>query len=554
MSHAAGKMRLYPFQKGIADAIGDPLIERVSIQKSARIGYTSLLIGAIANFVANDPAQIMVVIPVDKDGRKLVVDVMEPIFRASPALAGKLTGDDQDVNRNTMMSRRFSGGSLNVVAAKSPNNLRGSNVRVLFLDEVDSMAQTVEGDPTLLAEGRTSSFADRKIVRGSTPVNAATSLICDAYEKSDKRIFEVRCHECHGFSQINWEDIRWPAGEPEKAEWCCPRCGGFVDHRFKSSMVAHGRWRATAPEVKGHAGFYINTLVSPLANASWAILAKEFEEKKDDPDKLRTFKNLVLGLPWEDGGDDIDEAEVASRAEPFGIGNIPDEVLYLTMGVDVQDDRLEATTAGWDRDGTMFILDHAVIYGSPDDDHTWSELDALITARHAHPLGGTIGIDAVAVDSGDGDWTQKVYDFCRPRARRRVMSIKGMGGSRPVIVATKNKDARGLFIVGVDVVKTTLMNRVSRNTMLRFSTSLEPVWFEQFLSERKVIRYVGQRPLAKWERLPGRAAEALDATVYAYAARQVIPSNFDARAAELRQEPQIAAKPRVIQSAWLNAA
>lgn len=537
-------MRLYPFQKGIADAIGDPALERVTIQKSARVGYSSLLVGAIANFVVNDPAQVMVVIPVDKDGRKLVVDVMEPIFRASPGLAGKLTGDDQDVNRNTMMSRRFSGGSLNVVAAKSPNNLRGSNVRVLFLDEVDSMARTAEGDPTLLAEGRTSSYEDRKIVRGSTPVDAATSLICEAYSQSDQRVFEVSCHECHEFSEVLWEDIRWPEGEPGKAEWCCPKCHCFVEHKYKSSMTAAGRWRITKPEVKGHAGFRINSLVSPLANAAWAKLATEFEEKKNDPDKLRTFKNLVLGLPWEDGAEDIDEAEIAGRAEAFGIGNIPEDVLYITMGVDVQDDRLEATTAGWDRDGTMFVLDHAVIYGSPDDEQTWRELDSLITARHQHPLGGKIGVDAVAVDSGDGDWTQKVYDFCRPRGRRRVMAIKGMGGSRPVIVATKSKDLRGLFIVGVDVVKTTLMNRVVRNTMLRFSNSLEPVWFEQLLSERKVIRYAGRRPIAKWERLPGRVAEGLDATVYAYAARQVVPSNFDSRAAELRQEERAVEKPR----------
>lgn len=223
------------------------------------------------------------------------------------------------------------------------------------------------------------------------------------------------------------------------------------------------------------------------------------------------------------------------------------------MGVDVQDDRLEATTAGWDRDGTMFVLDHAVIYGSPDDEQTWRELDSLITARHQHPLGGKIGVDAVAVDSGDGDWTQKVYDFCRPRGRRRVMAIKGMGGSRPVIVATKSKDLRGLFIVGVDVVKTTLMNRVVRNTMLRFSASLEPVWFEQFLSERKVIRYVGRRPIAKWERIPGRAAEALDATVYAFAARQVIPSNFDTRAAELRQEERAAPRSTKKKSSWMQS-
>jgi len=553
VSALPGPIRLYPFQSGMADAIGDPTVERVTIQKSARVGYTTLLVSALANFVVNDPAQVLAVLPVEKDCRNFVVANVEPIFRSSPALAGKLSGAQVGAdNRNTMLSRRFAGGSLNVVAAKSPNNLRGHNTRVLIMDEVDSMDITAEGDPISLAEGRTSSFPDRKIFIGSTPTETATSLVCDAYSRSDRRVYEVPCPECGDFHEIMWEQIRWPEGEPEKAAWCCPSCGSFVDEHHKTGMVEAGRWRATAPHVQGHAGFRINSLVSPLVNARWGKLAAEFLEKKDDPDKLRTFKNLVLGLPWEDAANAIDEDEVAGRGEAFGIGAIPEAVLYLTIGVDVQDDRVEAVTVGWDREGGAYLLDHAVIYGSPDDATTWRDLDALITARHSHPLGGTIGIDAVAIDSGDGDWTQRVYDFTGPRARRRVMAVKGMGGSRKVIVGSTAKTLRNLFIVGVDVVKTTLMHRISRATGIRFSDQLEPVFFEQLLSERKTFKRVAGRIVSRWERIPGRQAEALDCCVYAFAARQVIPNNFEARAAELRREPRAPARPRVIQSEWMN--
>ena len=54
-----GKIRLYGYQRGIADAIGDPLIERVTVIKSARIGYTTILVGALANYVHNDPSSLM---------------------------------------------------------------------------------------------------------------------------------------------------------------------------------------------------------------------------------------------------------------------------------------------------------------------------------------------------------------------------------------------------------------------------------------------------------------------------------------------------------------
>jgi phage terminase large subunit GpA-like protein len=55
-SAVPGPIRLYGYQRGIADAIGDPLIERVTVIKSARIGYTTLLVGALANYVHNDPS------------------------------------------------------------------------------------------------------------------------------------------------------------------------------------------------------------------------------------------------------------------------------------------------------------------------------------------------------------------------------------------------------------------------------------------------------------------------------------------------------------------
>jgi phage terminase large subunit GpA-like protein len=62
-SAVPGPIRLWGYQKGIADAIGDPLIERVTVIKSARIGYTTLLVGALANYVQNDPSSLLCLLP-----------------------------------------------------------------------------------------------------------------------------------------------------------------------------------------------------------------------------------------------------------------------------------------------------------------------------------------------------------------------------------------------------------------------------------------------------------------------------------------------------------
>ncbi|MDQ0315516.1 phage terminase large subunit family protein [Amorphus orientalis] len=554
VSALPGKVRLYPYQTEIADVIGDPTIERVTLVKAVRVGFTTLLTSAIGAYVANDPAPIIALLPTEDDARDYVVSDVEPVFSASPAIAGLLSGDTKEGARDTMLSRRFPGGSLKVLASKAPRNLRRHNARVLFVDEADAMPPGPEGSPLTLAERRTLSFPDRKIVLGSTPVDTATSNVLRSYEQSDKRIFEVPCPDCGEHNEIKWGDIKWPEGKPSAAYYACPHCGACIEERQKADMVAKGRWRATAPDVQGHAGFRINALVSPLANAAWGRLATEFVAAKNDPDTLRTFINTILAEgTGDDGATDLDEAELQGRVEPFGIGRIPEAVLFLTAGVDVQDDRLEVALIGWDREGTAYVLDHQILWGSPGEEATWRQLDALLAERWKHPSGGTIGIDAMAVDSGDGDWTDGVYRFAFPRARRRVMAVKGMAGSRAVIERSRSKTPGGaLWIVGVDVVKTTIVDRLARNTMLRFSDSLPLVWFEQLASERKVVRYHHGRPAHRWERKPGRQAEALDCTVYAFAARQVIPNSFDSRTAELRREPRVPSRPRVIKSSWLE--
>jgi phage terminase large subunit GpA-like protein len=313
--------------------------------------------------------------------------------------------------------------------------------------------------------------------------------------------------------------------------------------------------------VKGHAGFHLNALISLFPNASWVKLADEYLRAHKDPERLRVFKNTLLAEAWEDAADTIDDEMLYRRREAFGLGvdwsdedgeihrlDVPEEVLLITCGVDVQDDRVEATLIGWSDGGVAFVLGHFVFYGSPEEDGTWRELDEMLLSRWRHPLGGMIGITAACVDSGDGGWTDEVYAFCVPRLRRGVMAIKGMGGfSRPVIEASKGKihggtqSGRGtLWIVGSDAVKTQLMNRITRAPeTLRFSWSLPRVWFEQFASERRVVRRIGGRPVRKYERIGAKAAEALDCSVYAFAAHAAIPLvDFDKIRARLRGEAQ----------------
>jgi phage terminase large subunit GpA-like protein len=530
VSAIPGRVTLWPFQREIADAIGDDSIARVTLVKPTRVGFTTLLTGALGSWVVNAPSPTLLLLPTESDCRDNVVSVIEPIFSASPALRGVLTSETDESGRNTLLSRRFPGGSLKVVASKAARNLRRHSARILMIDECDAMTVGAEGNPIALAEQRTLSFPDRKIVIGSTPVLEETSNVLRSYAASDRRIFEVPCPECGAFSEILWAHIKWETDQPETAAFECPHCKALIDEKHKHPMVALGAWRATRPEVQGHAGFKLNSLVSPLANASWGNLAAEFLRAKNDRADLQVFINTTLAEGWkEDVGEEVDEVEIAKRAQPFSLENIPETVLFISAGVDVQDDRLEVSIVGWSH-SAAFVLGHFRLFGTPDDDATWRELDGLLTTRWRHPGGGRLRVDAALVDSGDGDWTDRVYQYCFPRLSRYVFAGKGMAVNRPAIVVSQSPVKNGrLFLVGVDGIKTTIYDRLSRGEKLYFSNTLEPDYYEQVASERKVIRFSRGMPVKRFERKTGAKAEGLDCLVYAFAARAQIPVQWEKR-------------------------
>lgn len=150
-----------------------------------------------------------------------------------------------------MTSKRFAGGSLRIIAARSARSLRRLTARVLLVDEADAMEVTAEGNPVRLAERRTLSCNNRKIIIGSTPLSTDTSHVLRAYAESDARVFEVPCPESGGFTEILWEHIEsTEKGPGEGTFFRYPHCKGLIEERHKAAMVTAGRRRATRPEVK----------------------------------------------------------------------------------------------------------------------------------------------------------------------------------------------------------------------------------------------------------------------------------------------------------------
>jgi phage terminase large subunit GpA-like protein len=74
---------------------------------------------------------------------------------------------------------------------------------------------------------------------------------------------------------------------------------------------------------------------------------------------------------------------------------------------------------------------------------------------------------------------------------------------------------------------------------IRFSNSLEPVYYEQLASQRRVVKYSRGRAVSEYRDVSSRVRnEALDCLVYGTAARSAVMISYDHREKELRLGPQ----------------
>jgi phage terminase large subunit GpA-like protein len=103
-------------------------------------------------------------------------------------------------------------------------------IRVLLLDEIDRYPASAgaEGDPTAIAESRTATFPNRKIIRVSSPTIKGAP-IDQAWELSDQRWFHVPCPHCGHEQKLEFggkdttHGLKWDAGQPETAHYVCAR-------------------------------------------------------------------------------------------------------------------------------------------------------------------------------------------------------------------------------------------------------------------------------------------------------------------------------------------
>ena len=547
-SAEGGRWRTLPYQKGIMDAITNPNVEQVTVMKSARVGYSKILNHIIGYHIHQDPCPIMVCQPTIEDCQGYSKEEIAPMLRDTPCLHGLVSDPKSKDGNNTLLQKNFPGGTLSLVGSNSARGFRRVSRRVVLFDEVDGYPPSAgtEGDQIKLGIRRTEYYWNRKIVAGSTPTIKDFSRIERLFLQTNQMRYYVPCPECNHMQYLKWSNMKWRDNDPDTVAYGCESCGCLIPHSKKRWMVERGEWRATAPGNPKHVGFHIWAAYSYSPNATWSNLVEEFLQSKDDPEQLKTWINTILGECWEDTyASKVGAEGLMERAslETYKQGTPPSSVLSLCLGCDVQDDRLSMSLWGIGRNEEMYLIDRKVIYGSPARADLWKQMDEVLMSEYTNEDGKQMKIDSAAIDTG-GHFTQEVYQYVRERTNLGLIGVKGMGqkGKPPIGKPSKVdinfsgkalKRGVQLFPVGVDVIKSTLHNKLKDaepgEGYIHFYPTITHDYFEELTAERQVLRYKHGYQERIWVKKSNARNEALDEMVYAYAAWQRLLQKYDRR-------------------------
>jgi phage terminase large subunit GpA-like protein len=550
------------YQRGAMDAITDAAVEKVVLMWASQTGKTRIQMNAIGYYSHHDPSPIMIIQFSLEEAEKFSKNRIAKMIRDTPALRKLFKDPRSRDSGNTLLNKEFPGGVLTIAGANSPAGLASKPIRILMPDEVDRYPESAgtEGDPVSLAEKRTTTFWNRKKIMASTPGIKGLSRIEKAFELTDKCFYYVPCPHCAEMQTLIWDRLKWSKSPKDKLlpESCFYVCvnGCEIKEGAKYDMVRLGQWRPTTESVDGKSrGFHLNALYSPWI--TWPEIITEWLEAQgpQNTETLKTFVNTRLAETWELRGQGAEQSELEKRKEAYTDDPdkdlVPAGALILTVGADVQGDRIEATLMAWGLNDESWAIDHKIFRGDPAKQEIWDELDSYLLQTWQHQSGVQMRVVAVMVDSG-GHHTKQVYAFTRKREIRKVYSIKGVAGIGRPLVGRPNrvgKEKTLLFTVGVDTAKELLYSRL-RNAdpgpgycHYPAKPCFDAEYFKQLTSEHMVTRTVENQTKIEWKKKYERN-EALDCRVYAMAALELLQPKWDAVAKNFQIQVEAAKNPK----------
>jgi len=569
-SYQEGRWTTAPFQVAILNAMGNDLIREVNFVKSARLGYTKMLMAFIGYLVQHKKRNVLMYCPTEGDAEGVMKRHSEGMIRDVPVVLDLAPWYGMKHRDNTLEAKCFSNRKmLWCLGGKAARNYREKSPDTVIYDELSKFDEDIEGEgaPTFLGDKRLEGATFKKSIRGSTPTEAEKCQITRAAIESPHDLrFNIQAPCCGNELVLAWGGkdepfgIKWRLNdrhEVEAAWYLCPHCQGgtFEYHEMVTAAEVTGRWvcersgiwtrdsmewfdAGRAPTVTPRSvTFSVWTGYSTFT--TWVDIATDFVKVGNDRGKLKTFVNTTLGEVWEENlAEKVDWEQLRDRREVYA-AQVPARALVLTGGVDTQDDRYELRVWAFGKDEEKWLVYRRVLTGDPASAELLRQVGLELHRQFTRVDGTQMGVLRWCWDSG-GHHSETVRAQSRKHGLHWVIPIFGASTyGKPIANFPRKKDKKSktyLTEVGTDNAKEVIYNRLKLQPdgnrpvpgLIHFPADdsiCDDDELKQLTSETKKWVLVKGRRVLRWDASKKRN-EALDCLVYALAALRISQERF----------------------------
>ncbi|MFA7360784.1 MAG: terminase gpA endonuclease subunit [Candidatus Kapaibacterium sp.] len=508
----------FEYLKKFEDDFTNPIIRELTVIKSGQTGFTQAMLNCIGYGIDQAPGPMLILYPSEMNAKRFSKRKLQPMIRDTPVLRSKISEAEKRDGTNSTLEITFPGGFASLVSAKSVDNLSMQSIMYLFIDEKDRIDRTAgnEGDTVEIVAKRLQGFRESsKQINISTPTIRGSSRIEADYERSNKQKLFLPCPNCGRFQIMKFSNLKgWRIDKgiykPELTYYECDneKCREHLSERDKYIMLPEGKWIAEKPEIKKHAGFFVNELYSTIS--TWEEVVEQFIKTKGNPFTLQTFVNLVLAETYEDSETTIPDHVLMKRREQYTYKNLPKGIIYLTGAGDFQKDRAEIGIIGWSVGHQCWLVDYKIFYGDPeipyntDENNLYYRIEQYLDSCFMHEYGINLKVSAAGLDTRFATSSvQRFIKLMHKRGKSWIFALQGDKGKvgAPIINrgSVNNKFRVRQFSVGTYTIKNMIFSQLAIDTFgpgyihLPETLSNEKIVDEEFIkqlvSEKKVPIY-----------------------------------------------------------------
>lgn len=524
----------HPFMEEPSDAFSDIAgTWGVAICVPSQTGKSTLMQNAIGWIAEYDRQNTLVVMDTLENGLRFSKNRLKPFLRDTCGILNNSLSENPDKSNQSTNISLGTGANLFIGTSKSPSQLASTPAKYLLCDEIDRWPLEIEGegDPLSLALQRQMTYRGMALFT-STPTMKETSRIWKQYQLGTQCVWGVYCAACGKHFSLEWQDIDWT--EIDNPVCHCPHCGEVWTEQEVIAMRHGYEAQNDNPQTDKFGrvlrSYWVNGLMCH-SQYTWASL-KEYERSAMQVGEaaVQSFRNTRLAecyTPPDEIRVDASTLQIKALMR-FKDDSLPEDVAFITCGVDVHDSCLYAILYGWSADCSVcYGLTYHVLAGDPDTSAPWDALTELTNRTYIRQDGRILKPAFTFADCG-GHRTNAVlaYTFRNPR----FFPVKGYASSGSSTVTDPLlrrvfkmnltagiKTRVSVMEIGVNSAKDTILKMetltLSGGAVLNYATKscFDANFFSGLTSE---IRIQG-----KWH-APSkryRGNEPLDCTVYAYA-------------------------------------